>query len=369
MNDQLAVYEGTSYLAPAARLDVVLQAYQAKKDFINKVLDDGKDYGVTPGTDKPALYKPGAEKLVNFFGMFVTFEDVETVQDWLGEHHGGEPFFYYRRRANFYRFINGERILVGTGEGSCNSWEKKYRYRQGERVCPVCGQSAIIKGKEEYGGGWLCFAKKGGCGAKFSDADESITGQQVGQVKNHDIADQVNTILKMADKRALVAGTLITTGASDYFTQDVDDFVEGTFTQSTVQDEAQAKQRAPQPAPPKKANGNVRPLSPDTLADFLTKKAKTHIGKSASDKQVQLVAILLDEIFSGDKDQRHTVQRFLFGVESLTDAADEMILAALDWLKPEQDSGGMYIPDPMAAKEANTAYSAALEAEGQNKLL
>jgi len=47
-------------------------------------------------------------------------------------------------------------------------WDAYAQYQQGI-PCPECGvTSAIIKGKEEYGGGWLCFAKKGGCGAKFS---------------------------------------------------------------------------------------------------------------------------------------------------------------------------------------------------------
>ena len=35
-------------------------------------------------------------------------------------------------------------------------------------LCPVCGKDAIIQGKPEYGGGWVCFSKKGGCGAKFA---------------------------------------------------------------------------------------------------------------------------------------------------------------------------------------------------------
>lgn len=43
-----------------------------------------------------------------------------------------------------------------------------------EVVCPECGQfSSVIKGKAEYGGGYLCFKKKGGCGAKW--ASEGIT--------------------------------------------------------------------------------------------------------------------------------------------------------------------------------------------------
>ena len=35
-------------------------------------------------------------------------------------------------------------------------------------LCPVCGKDAIIQGKPEYGGGWLCYKQKGGCGAKFT---------------------------------------------------------------------------------------------------------------------------------------------------------------------------------------------------------
>lgn len=35
-------------------------------------------------------------------------------------------------------------------------------------LCPNCGKDAIIKGREEYGGGWLCYKAKGGCGARFT---------------------------------------------------------------------------------------------------------------------------------------------------------------------------------------------------------
>lgn len=42
--------------------------------------------------------------------------------------------------------------------------------------CPQCGKSrAVIKGKPEYGGGWLCFKKKGGCGATWQDDAEPYT--------------------------------------------------------------------------------------------------------------------------------------------------------------------------------------------------
>jgi hypothetical protein len=52
-----------------------------------------------------------------------------------------------------------------------------------EPPCPSCGVvGAIIKGKPEYGGGWLCFGKKGGCGAKFlTDPREAQKAETKGE--------------------------------------------------------------------------------------------------------------------------------------------------------------------------------------------
>jgi hypothetical protein len=115
---------------------------------------------------------------------------------------------------------------MGEGSGSCNSWESKYRYRKSERVCPQCGKDTIIKGKQEYGGGWICFTRKGGCNAKFKAGDQSIEGQQTGRIANPDIFDLVNTVLKMANKRAKIAATLNATSAHEFFTQDMEDITQ-----------------------------------------------------------------------------------------------------------------------------------------------
>jgi hypothetical protein len=115
---------------------------------------------------------------------------------------------------------------VATGMGSCNSYEGKYRWRDLKRVCPECGQATIIKGKEEYGGGYICWKKEGksdGCGAKFADDDKQITGQTVGRIENDDIATLKNTILKMSKKRAKIDATLSATRSSGIFTQDMED--------------------------------------------------------------------------------------------------------------------------------------------------
>ncbi len=121
-----------------------------------------------------------------------------------------------------------------------------------------------------------------------------------------------------------------------------------------------------------KSNGKKtsRPLQPATLKEMLETKADTkHKGKSASDDQRKLLVILMDNICQGDDDKRHTIQQYLFGSSSLVGVDNQMVLAALDWLNPAQDDGGLYTPDPMAVKEAEAVYTAALVAEGQQELI
>ena len=79
----------------------------------------------------------------------------------------------------------------------------------------------MIKGKEEFGGGWLCWRKRNGCGAKFPDGDQRIESQEVGEIENPDLPDTWNAVDKMAKKRAYVDAVLSVTGASAIFTQDI----------------------------------------------------------------------------------------------------------------------------------------------------
>ena len=45
-------------------------------------------------------------------------------------------------------------------------------HEEAAKTCPSCGRSGtIIRGKAEYGGGWVCWKTKGGCGAKLQDVD------------------------------------------------------------------------------------------------------------------------------------------------------------------------------------------------------
>ena len=204
---------------PVMSVAVAVKRFKEIEEVVQKVMIEGEHFGTIPGSKKPSLFKPGAEVLCNLFGVIPKYQAVMTIEDWTGDGHSGEAFFYYRVNCGLWR---GD-YLMGEGEGSCNSWESKYRYRKSERVCPACGRDAIIKGNAQYGGGWLCYQKKGGCGAKFKDGDPAIETQKTGRVANPDIFDLVNTILKMANKRAQVAATLNATGASRFFTQDLED--------------------------------------------------------------------------------------------------------------------------------------------------
>lgn len=209
--------------SPIFTIEEALDRKKLMNGFIGKVLVEGSDYGKIPGAgDKKVLLKAGAEKLSSIFGLAPRFVPVQVIEDWTGTEHGGEPLFYYEYRCELTR---GGRF-AGEGIGSCNSWESKYRYRNSARKCPACGAEAIIKGKEEYGGGWLCYAKKGGCGAKYGADAPEIVDQAVGKVPNPDFADAINTCQKMAQKRSLVGAILVVTNCSDAFTQDVDDFEE-----------------------------------------------------------------------------------------------------------------------------------------------
>lgn len=215
----------TDTFMPALTLQQAIERRNAIVDFTTKIMRPGVDYGKVPGTDKDVLLKPGAEKLCTQFGLAPVFERLDVVKDWTGQTTGGEPLFYFEYRCRLYR----SGTAVGEGIGSCNSWEKKYRYRKAERLCPSCGAQAIKRSKypprnqPSAQPGWYCYEKVGGCGANYAADEPAITQQETGYTPNPDIFDTINTIDKMAQKRALIAATLIALNASEFFTQDLDD--------------------------------------------------------------------------------------------------------------------------------------------------
>jgi hypothetical protein len=234
---------------PVFDTGLAIERRNAITEFVKKLMIEDTDYGTIPGVNKPTLLKPGAEKLVTFFGLSPEFITTAEVEDWTGEAHKGEQFFYYRYKCRLTR----DGRLIGEGEGSANSWEVKYRYRwvMEDQVPPRLDKSTLQKrdssisefdfaiDKAETTGPygkpaehWQRFrdaiaAKTALFGNKLTKSGKPLSAWTIPaiayRVPNTEAADVVNTLQKMAQKRALVAAVLIGVNASEFFTQDVED--------------------------------------------------------------------------------------------------------------------------------------------------
>lgn len=227
--------ENTALVAIVPDMAMTLEEAQERmKRFTDYVADQmvkGEDYGVIPGTgDKPTLLKPGAEKICNLFGLGIEAEILDrSIEQW------DDPvLLVYHVRTSLRSLRTGQ--IVASGLGSANSKESKWRYRNAKKTCPACGNTTLrystgrtaeesYKGKAEPPN-WYCWKKQGvsdGCGATFNEDNPDILRQPSGKVENPDVADQANTILKIAEKRSLINATLKATRASGLFTQDMEE--------------------------------------------------------------------------------------------------------------------------------------------------
>lgn len=229
----------------------------------DQVFKKDLDYGVIPGTgNKPTLLLPGMEKLMRALHLRAEYVEKSRIEDFDNNR------IYYRYECRLIDYETG--ACVSTAIGSANSYESKWRWRDQKRTCPNCGKETINKSKyppknrpnEEPG--WYCFAKSGGCGKEFSAKDTAIIDQQVGRVENPDIFDQMNTIDKIAQKRALGSAIKGAANVSEFFTVDLEDFtpydtrnvVEGTYTVVEPEPPTQS-----QPATPAPVSGGATPLA------------------------------------------------------------------------------------------------------------
>jgi len=246
--------ELTKIEVPTRPASTLVEQVRTIQEVMQSVMKPGEHYGVIPGTKKETLLKPGAEKLCLTFRLAPSYS-VETVPL-----DGG-----HREQIVTCTLTHIETGRVfGEGLGSCSTMESKYRWRQAQRKCPGCEKDGtIIKGKREYGGGWLCFAKKGGCGGKWPDGAREIESQSTDKVENPDIADCYNTVLKMSKKRAHVDAVLTATGASDIFAQDLEDLPTSYF------DGAGPGAATPEPQPTVSPAGGSRPApSPSSESEY-----------------------------------------------------------------------------------------------------
>lgn len=175
----------------ASQLELLGEAYR-------RVMKEGVDYATIPGTQKPTLLQPGAEKLARIFNLSCE-EEVISI-----ERNG--DFLSVTVRVKVYR---GEE-LIGSAIGSANTYESRYRYRWADSVGKP-SEEEIAHMLADGTGRWV-----------------KRDGKWVFQVRreNPDKYDLFNTVIKMAAKRAFVSAIKRYTAASSFFLVDVEDLYE-----------------------------------------------------------------------------------------------------------------------------------------------
>ena len=190
------------------------------QEVMRSVMQEGQHFGKIPGAgDKPTLLKAGAEKLIMTFRLAPETEV--------------EPLFLeggigYRVKVKLLTF---DGRFVGSGVGECSSLEEKYKWRGA--VCDEEFDETPIDQRR----------------IKYSKKSDKVT--KIKQVRTNP-HDQANTILKMAKKRALVDATLTTLGASDIFTQDIEDM----DPEMLRKDNSSSPQTSVRKEPPRKVETN-----------------------------------------------------------------------------------------------------------------
>src|SRR5262245_30696239 len=137
----LATRPTQSIAEAAMSIQAIVEQKKLIAQAMKELMKEGEHYGIIPGAKKPSLWKPGADLLCSIFQLDADYETEEVV------HEPG--YIYYRLKCVLKHIPSGRR--VGSGLGSCNSREEKYR-RVAPKKCPKCSKETIIKGKEEYGG-------------------------------------------------------------------------------------------------------------------------------------------------------------------------------------------------------------------------
>jgi hypothetical protein len=231
---------------------VLIEAAEQRKllsEYVKSQMVEDQDYGVIPGTNKPTLLKPGAEKLTDLFRCTPKFKLIKDVEDY------DRGLFAYTFRVQLFQRDAG--VVLAEGYGSANSREGRYRWRNEQPKCPTCGKESLFRSKKDPG--FYCWSKKGGCGAKFGlgDAEVKAAFDGAGKVENDDVATLANTILKMAKKRALVDGAIALARVSDLFTQDVED-TNHDDSQTRAEEERAEKREKPKEDPTQAATAKVK---------------------------------------------------------------------------------------------------------------
>lgn len=227
---------------------------KAINDLMMKAMRDGIDFGKIPGTPKPTLYKPGAEKICSMFQIAprIVIVDMSTPDT-----------LRYQVRVELY--ANGGTIFLGEGIGTASSAETKYQWR-----AAVCREEFDATPEDRRR-------------IAYKKANNPEGFYTIAQVRT-ECEDADNTIVKMAKKRALIDAVLTVTAASDIFAQDIEDFATGDEANGNGAEPQQGQQPQQRPAAqqqrPAATQQQQRPAQGRTISDAQGKRFYAIASKS-----------------------------------------------------------------------------------------
>lgn len=322
MNSQIQIQ------SPRDPIEVVKERVMQIERLFKEIMKPGVDYGVIPGTDKPTLLKPGAEKIN---AMLQLSPKITTEKEWIdvnGVRHLNvdATVSLYERYGNF----------VADGTGSCSTLESKYRYRakNGTPLGPVPKEYWDLKKQKRFAD----MKKLLPAGAGVAKIDDRWMIVKKEREENPNIADQYNTVKKMAVKRALVASDL-QTGASMVFTQDMDEIKENESALKGEVIEGEAIEIS-EPVP------NQGPAKAQTQSQQQTPLPETAPTKKELDDMRERIRKMILDVMEGDNKKAYeALEKFTTfvgrdgntvpGKKNVVDISDKALPVAYHKIKTE----------------------------------
>lgn len=278
-----SVEPGEVIVAAPMSTEAVINQQRRIAHCMGEVMTVDIDYGTIPGTKKPSLFKPGSEKILTMFRIACDPEVVDL----------GMPGESVRYRVTCRLLDQHTGAFLGAGIGEASSEEARYNWR-----AAVCDEEFDETPPELTRTKWE---------KKFGKA------RKVKQVRTNP-ADQANTILKMAKKRAQVDAVLTVTAASALFTQDVEDIPRELLGEITDEKrdafedtkpapvaEPQAKSKAAAKKTTTKAKAKAKPAADPEVVDDDddgTLPDATNPVKGMKDDETRVITVKLEEVDS-----------------------------------------------------------------------
>lgn len=263
----------SSPLALRARLADLKEERALVATYFKDVMEEGVDYGVIPGTDKPTLFKAGAEKLCEFYGYAPMVKDRQETIDYKSG--------FYRCVITMALIHRGSGTTVAEGVGECNTREARYFYRwvtetNLKKTPELYAMRASLKQEKRSG------RSRGSQGGTWEATYYRL--------ENDDLFTLWNTVLKMAKKRALVDVTLSSTRSSGLFSRGAEklsEFIDAEYQDITDDDDDEDE--APKPQPPAAPTRQPRQAPPPNVDP-----ATGEMPQSAADNVRAAVALYQD---------------------------------------------------------------------------